>query len=121
MVASHTITPVILCGGAGSRLWPMSRDSKPKQFHKLVNDKTLLTNTLERVDHRGEGLRYLPTLGNFISLNVEQDGMALYRKLLEQGVIVRPVANYSMPEYLRITIGTQQQNERFVETLRQCL
>jgi hypothetical protein len=55
------ITPVILCGGAGSRLWPMSRDSKPKQFHKLVNDKTLLTNTLERVDQKGEGLRYLPT------------------------------------------------------------
>jgi hypothetical protein len=36
-------------------------DSKPKQFHKLVNDKTLLTNTLERVDHKGDGLRYLPT------------------------------------------------------------
>jgi len=61
MVSSHTITPVILCGGAGSRLWPMSRDSKPKQFHRLVNDKTLLTNTLERVDFKGEGLRYLPT------------------------------------------------------------
>jgi hypothetical protein len=61
MVSSHSITPVILCGGAGSRLWPMSRDSKPKQFHKLVNDKTLLTNTLERVDHKGDGLRYLPT------------------------------------------------------------
>ncbi|MGJ8569320.1 MAG: AGE family epimerase/isomerase [Hoeflea sp.] len=61
MASSQTITPVILCGGAGSRLWPMSRDSKPKQFHRLVNDKTLLTNTLERVDHKGEGLRYLPT------------------------------------------------------------
>ena len=67
------------------------------------------------------GLRYLPTMGNFISVNVEQDGMALYQKLLQQGVIVRPVANYAMPEYLRITIGTQQQNERFIETLRQCL
>jgi hypothetical protein len=76
MVSSHSITPVILCGGAGSRLWPMSRDSKPKQFHKLVNDKTLLTNTLERVDHKGEGLRYLPTriVGGigFESLLVEQ-------------------------------------------------
>jgi histidinol-phosphate aminotransferase len=47
--------------------------------------------------------------------------MALYEKLLQQGVIVRPVANYAMPEYLRVTIGTQQQNERFVETLKQCL
>ncbi|NOQ90663.1 MAG: histidinol-phosphate transaminase [Gammaproteobacteria bacterium] len=66
-------------------------------------------------------LDYLPTMGNFISVNVKQDGMALYEKLLQQGVIVRPVANYAMPEYLRITIGTQQQNERFVETLTQCL
>ncbi len=67
------------------------------------------------------GLRYLPTMGNFISVNVNQDGLALYQKLLEQGVIVRPVTNYAMPEYLRITIGTQQQNERFIETLRKCL
>ena len=67
------------------------------------------------------GLRYLPTMGNFISVNVEQDGMALYQRLLQQGVIVRPVTNYAMPDYLRITIGTQQQNERFIETFRQCL
>jgi len=66
-------------------------------------------------------LSYLPTMGNFISVNVQQEGLVLYEKLLKQGVIVRPVANYAMPEYLRITIGTQQQNERFVETLKQCL
>ncbi len=42
------ITPVILCGGAGSRLWPMSRDEKPKQFHALFNDKSLLANTIAR-------------------------------------------------------------------------
>lgn len=66
-------------------------------------------------------LKYLPTMGNFISLNVKQDGLALYQKLLQLGVIVRPVANYDMPEYLRITIGTQQQNERFVEALKQSI
>lgn len=66
-------------------------------------------------------LKYLPTMGNFISVNVKQDGMALYQKLLQQGVIVRPVANYDMPEYLRITIGTQQQNERFVKALKQSI
>jgi histidinol-phosphate aminotransferase len=69
----------------------------------------------------GMGLAYLPTMGNFISVNVQQDGAALYDRLLQQGIIVRPVANYAMPEYLRVTIGTQQQNERFVETLKQCL
>ena len=66
-------------------------------------------------------LNYLPTMGNFISVNVKQDGMLLYERLLQQGVIVRPVANYDMPEYLRITIGTQQQNERFVEAFKRCL
>jgi histidinol-phosphate aminotransferase len=67
------------------------------------------------------GLSYLPTMGNFISVNVKQDGLALYQKLLQQGVIVRPVANYDMPEYLRITIGSQLQNERFIETLERCI
>lgn len=44
-----TITPVILCGGAGSRLWPMSRNEKPKQFHKLFNEQSLLVNTMNRL------------------------------------------------------------------------
>ncbi len=44
------------------------------------------------------GLSYLPTMGNFIAVNVKQDGLVLYEKLLQQGVIVRPVANYAMPE-----------------------
>ncbi len=78
--------------------------------------KTFLQNAFREMN-----LNYLPTMGNFISVNVKQDGLALYQKLLQQGVIVRPVANYDMPEYLRITIGTKQQNERFIETLKQCL
>lgn len=43
------IIPVILCGGSGTRLWPLSRKSFPKQFVPLVNDKSLLRLTLERV------------------------------------------------------------------------
>lgn len=67
------------------------------------------------------GLKYLPTMGNFIALNVKQDGLELYQKLLHQGVIVRPVANYEMPDYLRVTIGTAQQNERFINALNSCI
>lgn len=78
--------------------------------------KSLLQNAFAQMN-----LTYLPTMGNFISVNVKQDGVALYNKMLHQGVIVRPVANYAMPEYLRITIGTQQQNERFIETLKQSI
>lgn len=43
------ITPVILCGGSGTRLWPLSRKSFPKQFVPLIDDKSLLQLTLERV------------------------------------------------------------------------
>lgn len=47
-MTSH-ITPVILCGGSGTRLWPLSRKSFPKQFVPLIGDKSLLQLTLERV------------------------------------------------------------------------
>lgn len=75
--------------------------------------KIFLQNSFDEM-----GLDYLPTMGNFISVNVRQDGLALYQKLLQLGVIVRPVANYAMPQYLRITIGSQQQNQRFIEALK---
>ncbi|MCG2592015.1 mannose-1-phosphate guanylyltransferase/mannose-6-phosphate isomerase [Ramlibacter sp. XY19] len=47
------ITPVVLCGGSGTRLWPLSRKSFPKQFVPLVGDKSLLQLTLERVSSLG--------------------------------------------------------------------
>ena len=43
------IVPVILAGGKGTRLWPLSRAAAPKQFIKFIGDKTLFQNTLERV------------------------------------------------------------------------
>jgi histidinol-phosphate aminotransferase len=63
------------------------------------------------------GLKYLPTMGNFIAINLRQEGLPVYEKLLKKGVIVRPVANYNMVEYLRVTIGTAEQNRRFVKAL----
>ncbi|MBK6008585.1 mannose-1-phosphate guanylyltransferase/mannose-6-phosphate isomerase [Ramlibacter ginsenosidimutans] len=50
----NSITPVILCGGSGTRLWPLSRKSFPKQFVPLIGDKSLLQLTLERVGALGE-------------------------------------------------------------------
>jgi mannose-1-phosphate guanylyltransferase/mannose-6-phosphate isomerase len=47
--AFPTITPVILCGGSGTRLWPLSRKSFPKQFVPLIGNKSLLQLTMERV------------------------------------------------------------------------
>ncbi|QCB47790.1 mannose-1-phosphate guanylyltransferase/mannose-6-phosphate isomerase [Hydrogenophaga sp. PAMC20947] len=54
--APTPITPVILCGGSGTRLWPLSRKSFPKQFVPLIGGKSLLQLTLERVQGLGGGL-----------------------------------------------------------------
>ncbi len=63
------------------------------------------------------GLRYLPSMGNFLAVNMKQDAAAVYDALLKQGIIVRPIANYQLPDYLRITIGTTEQNHRLIAAL----
>lgn len=55
MTAVSSIRPVILCGGSGTRLWPLSRKAFPKQFIPLLGDKSLLQLTLERVAPLAEG------------------------------------------------------------------
>ena len=64
------------------------------------------------------GLKSLPTMGNFLAVDLQQDAGAVYQALLTQGVIVRPVANYQMPSYLRMTIGTDEQNRRLIDALK---
>jgi len=63
------------------------------------------------------GLDYLPTMANFIAIDLKADAQPVYDALLRRGVIVRPVANYAMPHYLRVTIGTDAQNRRFIAAL----
>lgn len=66
------------------------------------------------------GLRYLPSFGNFVLVQVG-DGAAVYQGLLKRGVIVRPVANYGLPQWLRVTIGLTTENDRFIAALRDVL
>lgn len=66
-------------------------------------------------------LGYIPSVGNFICVEVGNNAMKVYDDLLYEGVIVRPVANYEMPQYLRITIGTEKENERFIKALKKVL
>lgn len=56
------ITPVIMVGGAGTRLWPLSRRSRPKQFHALLGDRSLLRTTAERARGSADGAIFLPPL-----------------------------------------------------------
>ena len=66
------------------------------------------------------GVAALPSHGNFVLVKVG-DAMKVYGALLRQGVIVRPVANYGLPEWLRVTVGLPQENERFLGALATAL
>lgn len=65
-------------------------------------------------------LEWIPSAGNFLAFKVG-DAAAVNRALLQQGVIVRPIAGYGMPEWLRVSIGLPEENARFIAALRQAL
>ena len=66
------------------------------------------------------GVTWLPSHANFILVQVGNAGR-VYQRLLAQGVIVRPVANYALPEWLRVTVGVAAENRRFLEALATAL
>ena len=65
-------------------------------------------------------LRFVPSVANFVLVNVG-DGLAVFRALLQRKVIVRAMKGYNLPEWVRITIGTMDQNRKCVEALRRVL
>lgn len=66
------------------------------------------------------GLEWIPSAGNFVTVKVG-DAAAVNQSLLRQGVIVRPIAGYGMPHWLRVSIGLPEENARFIEALEQAL
>lgn len=63
------------------------------------------------------GIEFLPAYGNFITFKVGAKAGKVFESLLKQGVIVRPIAGYGMPDWLRVTVGTGAQNQRFLAAL----
>ena len=63
------------------------------------------------------GLRVLPSQANFIAVDFGRDAKPIHQGLLERGIIVRPMASYGLPHYLRISVGTESENERFLDAL----
>jgi histidinol-phosphate aminotransferase len=67
------------------------------------------------------GLSWIPSKGNFIAVDFGRDTAAINQALLHEGVIVRPVAGYGMPNFLRVSIGLPAENARFLEALAKVL
>ena len=67
------------------------------------------------------GVRYTPSAGNFLLIDTGRDCEEDFVRLLHEGVIVRPMKLYSFPSSLRVTVGTHQENEQFLEALRRVM
>ena len=66
------------------------------------------------------GLDFIPSVGNFVTFRVAGAGR-VFQRLLEAGVIVRPLGGYGMPEHLRVTVGLDTENARFLESLKRAI
>jgi histidinol-phosphate aminotransferase len=86
-----------------------------KSFELNRSGMRQITGGLKRL-----GLAFIPSYGNFLSFEVS-DAAGVFRKLLKAGIIVRPVASYGMPRHLRVTIGLEAENARFLASLEQAL
>ena len=83
------------------------------------------TNKIERQHLYREldklGLSYAESHTNFILIRIGTNASAVQQELLKCGVIVRPCSGYDLPEFVRVSIGTPEQNGRFIETLSEIL
>ena len=96
---------------------PALSDSEFVRASRELNFRgmAMLTEGFKRLE-----LPYIPSRGNFVTVRVG-DGAEIYRRLLRRGVIVRPVAAYGLPEHLRVTIGTDPENVRFLDALEESI
>jgi histidinol-phosphate aminotransferase len=92
-------------------------DREHKQRSLAVNRQGLayLTKELDRL-----GIEFVPSHANFILLRVG-NGEAVFKQLLAQGIIVRTMEAYEFPEHLRVTVGTMEENRRFIEALEKTI
>ena len=67
------------------------------------------------------GLSYIPSAGNFLTVDCAKPGGEVFQALLQKGVIARPVAEYGLPNHVRVTVGTAEENARFLTALKETL
>jgi histidinol-phosphate aminotransferase len=72
-------------------------------------------------EFRRLGLPFIPSIGNFVSFELPGDALPVYEALLREGVIVRPVGAYGLPRHLRVSVGLEEENRKFIAALERVL
>ncbi|MFN7453610.1 MAG: histidinol-phosphate transaminase [Pseudobdellovibrionaceae bacterium] len=67
------------------------------------------------------GLKYVPSQGNFVLFDTQRDVVQVNEALLKRGVILRPVLNYGFQTHMRMSVGTQEENQKALQALREVL
>lgn len=67
------------------------------------------------------GIFYLSTYGNFITFKIKDSAKKLYELLLKNGIILRPLENYGLKDYLRVTVGKDSENTKFISILKKII
>ena len=92
--------------------------------HQHIDNSVILNTQQNQFLHEQLtqlGLECIPSVGNFITFKGDFVGSDMFTKLMEKGVIVRSVDLYEMKDFLRVTIGTEADNLKFLEALKQLL
>ncbi len=88
-----------------------------KKTRKVVLDgKRYLCQNLKRL-----GIHYIPSVANFILIDVKRSGREVFKEMLRRGVIVRDMQQYGLKTFIRVTIGIPAENRRFIEVLKKVL
>lgn len=82
----------------------------------VLEGKNYLYDCLARL-----GVAYLASVTNFILVDVGRDGVSVFNQMLKYGVIVRDMKQYGLKNFIRVTIGTKKENERFIKVLKRVL
>jgi histidinol-phosphate aminotransferase len=107
----------------------LSRTACAAGLASLAGNEWLASSTRNVLEGRAHlsrelaalGWDVVPSQGNFVLADTHGDGRAMFERLLERGVIVRPADGWGYPTHIRVSVGLPEQNERFLGALRDCL
>jgi len=91
-------------------------EHRKKVLRSNQKGKKYLYRELKKID-----LFYLPTEANFIFIDLKEDSEVIFKKLLRKGVIIRPGKTWGCPNFIRVTIGTPYENEKFIQALKEVM
>ncbi len=69
----------------------------------------------------GMKVRYIPSVANFVLIDTKRDGVGIFKDMLKQGVIVRDMKQYGLNNFIRVTIGTREENNLFIKAFKKVL